>query len=60
MINEEEKDVGVRQFWQKQRKMEPNRQVLSAAENCSTSCFAHTMHDMTIGTNAYWATRLKQ
>ena len=33
MINEEEKDVRVRQFWRKWRKMESNRQVLGAAKN---------------------------
>ncbi len=50
MINEEEKDVSVRQFWRKQRKMESNRQVLGVAKNYSTTCFAHYKHDMTIGT----------
>ena len=33
MMNEEEKDVSVRQFWRKWRKMESNLQVLGAAEN---------------------------
>ena len=32
MINVEEKDVSVRQFWRKWRKMESNRQVLGAAK----------------------------
>ena len=50
MMNEEEKDVSVRQFWRKQQKMESNLQVQGAAKNYSTSCFAHNMHDMTIGT----------
>ena len=49
MINEEEKDVSEDNFGEK-RKMEPNRQVLGVAKNCSTSCFAHNMHDMTVGT----------
>ena len=32
MINEEEKDVSVRQFWRKWQKREWNRQVLCAAK----------------------------
>ena len=37
-------------FGENGEKMESNHQVLGVAKNCSTTCFAHNMHDMTIGT----------